>query len=42
MMLFVYIFKDGTVLKLFNKGFSLEEIRALEKVHGKCESIQNK
>lgn len=42
MTLFIYIFKDGTVLKLFNRGLLVEEVRALEKVHGKCESIQHR
>ena len=35
-MIFKYIFADGTVLKLLDIGFSLDEIWKLEELHGKC------
>lgn len=37
-MIFIYAFKDGTVLRLVDAGLTLEEIWALEKLHGKCEA----
>ena len=35
-MIFKYIFEDGTVLRLLDIGLSVEEVWALEKLHGKC------
>lgn len=32
----IYIFEDGTRLKLLDIGLSTEEIIALGKLHGKC------
>ena len=35
-MIYKYIFGDGTVLRLLGIGLSVEEVWALEKLHGKC------
>ena len=34
--IWIYSFDDGTQLKLLDTGFSMKEIIALEKLHGKC------
>ena len=34
-MIFVYEFADGSIYKLVDIGFSLNDIWALEKLHGK-------
>ena len=35
-MIFKYIFEDGTILRPLDIGLSIEEVWALEKLHGKC------
>ena len=35
-MVFKYTFKDGTVLRLLDVGLSVEEVWALQKLHGEC------
>ena len=35
-MIFKYTFEDGTILRLLDIGLSVEEVWALEKLHGKC------
>lgn len=39
-MIFTYIFEDGTVLKLVDNSFSVEEIWKLEELHGKLEEAR--
>ena len=34
--IWIYSFDDGTELKLLDTGFAVQEIVALEKLHGKC------
>lgn len=34
-MIYKYTFEDGTVLRLLDVGLSVEEVWALEKLHGK-------
>ena len=33
-MIFMYKFKDGSIYKLIDKGFSLNDIWVLEEIHG--------
>ena len=35
-MIFKYTFEDGTILRLLDIGLSVEEVWALEKLHGEC------
>ena len=35
-MIYKYTFEDGTILRLLDIGLSVEEVWALEKLHGKC------
>lgn len=35
-MIYKYTFEDGTVLRLLDLGLSVEEVLALEKLHGNC------
>lgn len=35
-LIFKYTFEDGTVLRLLDVGLSVEEIRVLQELHGKC------
>lgn len=37
--LLVYTFADGTVLRLFNVGLSVDEVWKLAELHGRCQSI---
>ena len=37
MIIWIYKFKDGTVLKLLDNGLSMEELWALKELHGECE-----
>ncbi len=41
MKIWIYIFEDGTVLKLLDVGFSCQELWALKKLHGKAK-VSNK
>ena len=34
--IWIYSFDDGVELKLLDTGFSIEDIRKLEKMHGTC------
>ncbi len=34
MTIWIYIFEDGTRLELINNGLSMEELKALQKIHG--------
>lgn len=34
-MIFTYLFEDGAMFRLLDKGFSTEEIWKLEELHGK-------
>ena len=36
MIIFVYSFEDGTILRLIDQGLTLREVFALESIHGKC------
>lgn len=38
MIIWIYKFKDGTVLKLLDTGLSVGELWALEEMHGDCET----
>lgn len=37
-MIYKYTFEDGTALRLLDIGLSVEEVWALEKLHGKCKT----
>ena len=41
-MTYTYKFSDGEVYKLINKGFSTRDIWALEKIHGRCISVDQR
>ena len=36
MELYIYEFKDGTNMKIVNRPLTIEELYALEKLHGEC------
>ena len=36
MELYIYEFKDGTNMKIVNCPLTIEELYALEKLHGEC------
>lgn len=38
MMVWVYTFEDGTVLKLLEVGLSTEEVWKLQELHGTCKA----
>jgi len=38
-MIFKYTFVDGTILRLFEVGLSVEEVWKLEELHGRCQSV---
>lgn len=38
MIIWIYKFKDGTVLKLLDNGLSIGELWALKEMHGDCET----
>lgn len=38
-MIFIYTFSDGEAYKLIDKGLSMADILALEKIHGKCLNV---
>lgn len=38
MMVWVYTFEDGTILKLLDAGMTIAEIWKLQELHGACKS----